>query len=183
MVKKYNFDENGLLAGETKVYMKAYTSSAATMQRVNDVVQTVNTKSTDISLPDLGGTPTPNKNSATDITGCSNTGNHSDKSKWLPIIQCGNAGEHCCDVTEFFILINRIINWFLSISGSIAAITFSIAGIKILFNPSKPEQISEGWAMFRKTVIGMIIVLCAWLVVHTVVSALVAPYALRFLGN
>ncbi len=126
---------------------------------------------------------TPNANGANDKTICSDTGDHSDKSKWLPIIQCGNAGQHCCDVTEFFILINRIINWFLSISGSIAAITFSIAGIKILFNPSKPEQISEGWAMFRKTVIGMIIILCAWLVIHTVISALVAPYALRFLGN
>ena len=90
-----------------------------------------------------------------------------------------------CDFKALTALINNIINWFLGISATVAAITFSIAGGNILFNPDNPTKIQEGWAMFKKTVIGMIIILVAWLAVHTIIVALVNPNtgALRFLGS
>ena len=116
---------------------------------------------------------------------CSDTAAHSsakfDLTKGL--IQCGGAGQPCCDFTEAFLLVNRLINWFITISVSIAAITFAIAGGRILFHPDNPGEISAGWEMFRKTLIGMLVILCAWLVVHTVVANLVSSStnALRFL--
>jgi len=90
-----------------------------------------------------------------------------------------------CDFNAFAGLINNIINWFIGISAGVAAITFSIAGAKMLFNPDNPTKRQEAIGMFKKTVIGMLIVLGAWLIVHTIVSALVKPEsgALRFLGN
>jgi len=123
-------------------------------------------------------TPTPNDPSA-----CKVGATHSDPAKWTPLIQCGNADQPCCDVTELFILINRIINWFLSIAGSIAAITFTIAGANILMHPDKQEEITKAKSMLTKTIVGLLIILGSWLVFHTVLSGLIDSSALRFLGN
>jgi len=118
-----------------------------------------------------------------DKTICIENGTPSDRNKSLPLIQCGNAGQPCCNVTELFTLINRIINWFLKIAGSIAAVTFTIAGVNILMHPDKPEEISKARSMFTKTIVGLIIVLLSWLVFHTVLSTLIDQSALRFLGS
>ena len=85
----------------------------------------------------------------------------------------------------FATMINTIIDWFIGMSGVVAAITFSIAGANILLHPDNPEELKKAKSMFTKTIIGMLIVLGAWLVVHTIVVALVDPKinALRFLGS
>lgn len=82
-------------------------------------------------------------------------------------------------------LANNILNWFISISVSVATITAIYAGANILLHPENPDEIKKGKEMLKKTVIGMLIILAAWLVVHTIVSALVSnsSSALRFLGK
>jgi len=82
-------------------------------------------------------------------------------------------------------MINTIINWFIGISVTVAAITFSIAGARMLLNPNNPGERQKALEMFKKTVIGMLIVLGAWLIVHTIVAALVNSNtgALRFLKS
>ncbi len=82
-------------------------------------------------------------------------------------------------------MINTIINWFISMAAVVAAITFSIAGGQMLLNPENPAKRTEAIKMFQKTVIGLLIVLGAWLIVHTIVAALVKPDmgALRFLSK
>lgn len=86
----------------------------------------------------------------------------------------------------FFAMINIIITWFRNMAGIVAAITFSIAGANILMHPDKPDEITKAKSMFSKTVIGLLFVLGAWLIVHTIVVTLVSTDAqtgaLRFLG-
>ncbi len=84
-----------------------------------------------------------------------------------------NSDAHMCTFTDIMTFVNKAITWFLDASVFIAAITFTIAGVDILFNPSNPEKIKQGWSMFRKTVIGLIIVLGAWLVIHTLITTFV----------
>ena len=98
---------------------------------------------------------------------------------------CDGSAANPCDFAAFMRLINNVINWFISISVLVAAVTFSIAGGKILMNPENPGKREEAMGMFRKTVVGMIIILVAWLVLHTIVSTLTNPNigALRFLNN
>jgi len=83
--------------------------------------------------------------------------------------------------SAFSTMINTIINWFISISATVAAITFSIAGAQMLLNPDNPGKRQDAIEMFKKTVIGLLIILGAWLVIHTVISTLVkSDKALRF---
>ena len=39
---------------------------------------------------------------------------YSNSSDFWPLVQCGNTGQHDCDFVEATILVNRIINWFIS---------------------------------------------------------------------
>ena len=116
---------------------------------------------------------------------CSPTAPHSLPNSFAPLIQCGGSGQPCCDFTEAAILVNRIINWFISMSGVIAAITFSIAGANMLMHPDNPEELKKAKSMFTKTVVGIVIILIAWLVVHTLIATLVNPniHALRFFSS
>lgn len=117
--------------------------------------------------------------------GCNPNASPSQATKLTPLMQCGGTGQPCCDFNEAAILVNRIINWFLSIAVVVAAITFSVAGANILLNPDNPSKRSEAWAMFRKTVWGIVIILLAWLVINTLVKTLVntGVDATRFLKS
>jgi uncharacterized membrane protein len=119
------------------------------------------------------------------IANAASTTGHSESSSFWPLLQCGNAGQPECDLTEAVITINRVINWFISISISVMAITFSVAGARILLHPDQAGEREKAKEMFRKTIIGMFIVLCAWLIIHKAVSVLVSnpTSALRFLGK
>ncbi len=114
---------------------------------------------------------------------CSNTNDYSNSGEIWPLIQCGSAGQHCCDFTEAAILVNRIITWVIRMSVTVAAISFSIAGGKMLLNPESDSERQAAKDMFKKTLMGLMIILGAWLVVNTVISTLVSDKidALRFL--
>jgi len=83
---------------------------------------------------------------------------------------CDGSLANPCNFDKVFLLINTAINWFIGIFIAIAAITFMVAGGKMLMNPSNPAKRGEAVEMFKKTVIGMIIVLMAWIVVHTILA-------------
>ena len=110
---------------------------------------------------------------------------HSDPNKMWPIIQCGSAGQPCCDFKEAVILFNRLVSWFIAMATTIATITFVLAGAKMIMNPENPGERQAAIDMFKKTVYGLIIILIAWLLVHTIVSALVSSKstALYFLNS
>jgi hypothetical protein len=90
-----------------------------------------------------------------------------------------------CTFSMFATLINNIITWFLGISASVAACTFAWGGAQILLHPDEPGKKEEAKEILWKTVQGMIIILGAWLVIHTVIVSLTGATsgngALRFL--
>ncbi len=101
------------------------------------------------------------------------------------LIPCTGTAESPCDFNAVTALINNALDWFIKLSASVAAITFTIAGGQILLNPEKPAEIQKGWDMLKKTVIGMLIVLGAWLVMTEVIGAITNSEtgALRFFGK
>ncbi|MEK7072096.1 MAG: pilin, partial [Patescibacteria group bacterium] len=135
--------------------------------------------------------PAPSTGGAYNLTPPSTTGGINDPIKNVgtaPItsglIPCDNVTVKC-DFNAFAAMINKIIDWFIGISITVATITFIIAGAKILTNPESGSEREAAKEMFKKTVIGLFIILTAWLIVNTIVSTLVdtSTGALRFLSN
>ncbi len=92
----------------------------------------------------------------------------------LPSCVTGSGNGTTCGFQDLIELVNLTINWFIGVSIAVAAVTFSIAGGIMLFNPGNAAKRTEAIGMFKKTVIGLVFVLAAWLIVHTIVSALVS---------
>lgn len=101
-----------------------------------------------------------------------------------PIVQCDGVSK-VCDFNAFVDMINRIINWFISIASSVAALTMAYAGAQILLNPGNSGKIEDAKKMFSKAVWGLVWLLGAWLIVHAVVSMIPDSQGdpLRFLKN
>lgn len=136
--------------------------------------------------------PTPVQSPGYNLTPPNTTGGIADPIKNVgtaPItsglIPCDNVTVKC-DFNAFAAMINKIIDWFIGISITVATITFIIAGAKMLMNPESDSKREAAKEMFKKTVIGLFIILTAWLIVNTIVSTLVdtsSTGALRFLSN
>lgn len=100
------------------------------------------------------------------------------------LIPCDGSVSKPCDFNAAITFINSGINKFtLYFAIPLASITFAYAGANILLHPDNPEEIKNAKSMFSKTIVGMLIVLGAWLVMHTILSKILNPDALRFLGK
>lgn len=77
-----------------------------------------------------------------------------------------------CDFEDFMELIRRVINFLIVISVPLAAVSFAYAGFLYITAQGSPGQISKAHGIFKKTLIGFIFVLGAWLIVYTIINAL-----------
>lgn len=98
------------------------------------------------------------------------------------LVQCDGINT-ACNITTAIATFNKIVNWILDISVSVAAISFAYAGGEMLVFPTDPGKRKDAKEIFKKTVIGLLIILSSWLVVTAVVKTLVGDSgdALRFL--
>ena len=101
------------------------------------------------------------------------------------LVLCDGTAANPCNFDALVLMINNGLTWFVGMSATIAAITFSIAGAKMLLNPESDSEREAAKEMFKKTVIGLVIVLGAWLFINTIISTLVSDKidALRFLNK
>ncbi len=79
-----------------------------------------------------------------------------------------------CGYNDLLKLVNNIINWMIVISIPIAAGVFAWAGLKLMMTGVADKR-SEARAMIMKVFWGFVIILSAWIIVSTVVNALLAP--------
>lgn len=88
-----------------------------------------------------------------------------------------------CDFDALVSIVDGIINWILSISVAVASLSFAYAGGMMLLFPTDPGKRKDAKEIFKKTVVGLLIILSAWLVITSVVKTLVGDEgdALRFL--
>src|SRR3989344_9072605 len=99
-----------------------------------------------------------------------------------PIIPCGdhirdpNTGniigeQEPCGYGDLLKLVNNIINWIIMISVPVAAGVFAWAGFKLMTTGIADEK-SAAKEMIWKVFIGLVFILAAWIIVGTIIKAL-----------
>ena len=79
-----------------------------------------------------------------------------------------------CGYNDFLQLIKNIINWLILFSFPVAALVFAWAGFKYM-TTGISDQKSAAKSMLVKVFIGFVIILASWLIVNTILSALLNP--------
>jgi Type IV secretion system pilin len=103
------------------------------------------------------------------------------------LAQSGNSLVPCtdsCDFNSFLTLINNLINFMITtLFIPIVVLLFMYAGFKYITAQGNPAKRANLKKMVGNIVIGMILVLCSWLIVKTVLSVLLRDDAgaLQFL--
>lgn len=87
-----------------------------------------------------------------------------------PIIPCTNN----CGYADLLKLVNNIINWIIMISMPVAAGVFAWAGFKYMTTGVVDER-TAAKNMIQKVLIGFVCILAAWIIVGTIIKALLNP--------
>lgn len=86
------------------------------------------------------------------------------------LVPCGSPGQEPCTTEHVVAFANNVITWLISILGVIAVIALIITGFKLVVSAGNPSAWSAAKEMFTNIVIGIIIILAAWLVVDTILK-------------
>lgn len=79
-----------------------------------------------------------------------------------------------CGYQQFLTLISNVIQFLLYIAVPIAAISFFFAGFLYLTAAGNTGKIEEAHQIFWSALIGIIIMLSAWLLVNTIIKGLIS---------
>lgn len=86
------------------------------------------------------------------------------------LVPCGSPGQEPCTTEHVVAFANNVITWLISILGVIAVIALMITGFKLVTSAGNPSAWAAAKDMFTNIVIGIIIILAAWLVVDTILK-------------
>jgi len=94
------------------------------------------------------------------------------------LVKCGIATSSAglvnpCDFTDFIGLINGIINWIIGIATSIFTIMAVYGGFLYMASGTKIGDKEKAKKILWSTIIGFVIILCAWLIVYTLLNTLI----------
>lgn len=88
------------------------------------------------------------------------------------LVPCGGTGQDECNLCHFFVLIQTIFKYLLGFLGIVALLIFVIIGFMFLFGSTNEGLLTTGKKAFTSAVIGLVLVLVAWLIINTVGHAI-----------
>lgn len=100
-----------------------------------------------------------------------------------PIVKCGGAGQPVCDSTAFWALIHSLINWAIYLSTFAVGLAIIYAGAMYMLSFGSEERLGKGKAAVTAAVVGLVIVLTAYLVVNTIISTLTGCSGWSIIGE
>ncbi|MDO8548110.1 MAG: pilin [bacterium] len=174
-----NVDPNGSrqilppTTAQITVYVGSFTGPGGTANCVASVQITYGSVTGDTSV--TGGTavnPIVNPNPITPVgTGGSGTQQPS-------LVQCGTGvgsnytGATSCEACNLAKLVSNIINFVIGLSIPIAAVLFAWAGILYFTSGARAANMEQAKKIFSSVLIGFLIAITAWLVINTLLHAL-----------
>lgn len=88
------------------------------------------------------------------------------------LVPCGNETEYDCDLDDAIKLANNVISFLIKMLGVIAVIGLVYAGFKLVTSAGDEGAWREAKSLFTNIVIGIIIILAAFLIVDTILKGL-----------
>jgi hypothetical protein len=98
------------------------------------------------------------------------------------LVPCGGTGEPTCNTCHVVALADNVIGFLVQMLSVLAVIVMVYAGFKMVTSGGDEGAWSEGKKAFTNVVIGIIIVLAAWLIVDTLLKGLTGT-GLEFWGS
>jgi len=89
----------------------------------------------------------------------------------LPLVQCGLTSDDPCKFCDLFETINRIIKFAMfDLVVPIATLMLVVGGAMFFFGGIKPDLLNRAKGIILSTVVGIVVILCAWVAVNTVIT-------------
>jgi hypothetical protein len=90
-----------------------------------------------------------------------------------PLVPCNGAD---CTIEKLFEMIGRVYNFIVwNIATPLATLALLVGGIMILVSAGNPGLATKGRQILLVTVIGLVLVFCAWLIINFILTAIGAP--------
>jgi len=90
-----------------------------------------------------------------------------------PVCEQGNDNpDTCCGLNAMLQILINVSQIILSLTGSAALLMFMYGGITFIIAGGAQDKISKAKDILKASVIGIAIILCSWIIVNTVISAL-----------
>ncbi|MDO8482142.1 MAG: hypothetical protein Q7S75_03635 [bacterium] len=83
-----------------------------------------------------------------------------------------------CTICHLATVAQNVLNTGIFVAVFLSAILFAWAGFKYLTNVANPGGVNEAKSLFGSVLVGLLIILGAWLVIDTLMRTLVNPNAL-----
>jgi len=89
-------------------------------------------------------------------------------SSWWPLVRCGGPTQPACTLCDLLDLAQRVLHFAMQMAFLVVVGFIVYGGFRWVFSVGKEENIREGQRLITNAIIGLIIVLSAWLIVNTV---------------
>ena len=90
-----------------------------------------------------------------------------------PLVPCGREGTPACNLCHFWQLINNVINFLVfDIAAPLGVVMILIGGVIFLTSAGSEERIGQAKKILTNTIIGLVIVFCAWLLVDSLIKTI-----------
>jgi hypothetical protein len=90
------------------------------------------------------------------------------------LVPCGGSTQAPCTVNDFLIGIARVTNFLISVAGIYAIYQIIFAGFNMVTSMGNDESIKQNKGQITNAVVGMVLVLLAYLFVGTVTNGILA---------
>jgi hypothetical protein len=92
----------------------------------------------------------------------------------VTLVVCGGKNQDPCTLDDLLVGGARIINWLITISGVYASMWIILGGLKYVTSMGNGEAIETAKKTIVNALTGMVLVLCAYLLVSTAVNTILA---------